>query len=72
MVWATLSRMYKGRAWLAGRSPPAAIKGGGRWRKGGGAGSQAQGVGSGLELFNLQRGLAGPADRGGSIVDWEE
>ncbi|HYQ38893.1 MAG TPA: dihydroxy-acid dehydratase, partial [Pseudomonas sp.] len=34
--------------------------------------SQAQAVGYGLELFNLQRRLAGPADRGGSIVDWEE
>ncbi|MNC29255.1 Phosphogluconate dehydratase [compost metagenome] len=33
---------------------------------------QAQAVGYGLELFNLQRRLAGPADRGGSIVDWEE
>jgi len=34
--------------------------------------SQSQAVGYGLELFNLQRRLAGPADRGGSIVDWEE
>ncbi len=33
---------------------------------------QAQAVGYGLELFNLQRRLAGPADTGGSILDWEE
>ena len=34
--------------------------------------SQPQAVGYGLELFNLQRRLAGPADRGASILDWEE
>lgn len=33
---------------------------------------QAQAAGYGLELFNLQRRLAGPADTGGSILDWEE
>ena len=33
---------------------------------------QAQAAGHGLELFNLQRRLAGPADTGGSILDWEE
>jgi phosphogluconate dehydratase len=34
--------------------------------------SQPQAAGYGLELFNLQRRLAGPADRGASILDWEE